>query len=82
MSSPRAKLLNMNEKSLRRLRLKAGLTQAELAGLIGIHPVTLSRIETGASTTSALVLQRLASALGVSASDIDLSSAEETKRAS
>jgi transcriptional regulator with XRE-family HTH domain len=46
----------MNGKELKRRRLKAKLTQAKLAQLAGITVTTVSRIETGATNPSPLVV--------------------------
>ena len=37
----------MTREQIRQLRKKLGLTQAELAQLLGVHAVTVSRWETG-----------------------------------
>ena len=46
-------------------RKKAGLTQVSLAHLIGVHPVTVARWETGERSPDLDTVQRLAAALGV-----------------
>lgn len=46
------------------------LTQAELAQAAGIHPVTLSRIETGRTTPDPSTRQRLADALGTTPAEL------------
>jgi transcriptional regulator with XRE-family HTH domain len=51
---------------LRRLRKEKGYTQEELGKLADVHNVNLSRYERGLSNPSAVVLKRLAEALGVS----------------
>ncbi len=50
---------------LRELRLKAGLTQAELARRTGIHRPNIARVEAGRHTPSLETLARLAEAIGV-----------------
>lgn len=47
-----------------RLRLEAGLTQAELARRIGTTQAAISKIETGRSVPGLELLDRLATALG------------------
>lgn len=66
-------------RGLREHRLAKGLTQSELARLAQTDMVTISRYEHGKVIPSGPSLQRLASALGVSASDILLG---ERRRAS
>lgn len=46
-------------------RKRAGLTQAALAKKVGVHQVTIARIESGARHPSMTLLQRIARALGV-----------------
>jgi DNA-binding XRE family transcriptional regulator len=46
------------------LRLKHGLTQAELAKRCGIDQAEISRIETGNANPTARTLERIADALG------------------
>ena len=50
---------------LRRLRLEAGLTQAELARRTGIHRPNIARVEAGRHTPSLETLARIAAAIGV-----------------
>jgi DNA-binding XRE family transcriptional regulator len=50
---------------LRKLRLAAGLTQAELARRTGIHRPNIARVEAGRHTPSLETLARLAMAIGV-----------------
>ena len=50
---------------LRKLRLSAGLTQAELARRTGIHRPNIARVEAGRHTPSLETLTRLANAIGV-----------------
>ena len=49
---------------LERLRLEAGLTQAELARRIGTTQAAISKMETGRTIPGLEVLDRLATALG------------------
>ena len=53
----------MTAKTLRRARLRAGLTQLELAQLAGLTPVTIVRAEGGRWPISDLTWARLARAL-------------------
>jgi len=55
---------------LRRLRLAAGLTQAELARRTGIQRPNIARLESGRHTPSLETLARLASAIGVPTSRV------------
>ena len=48
-----------------RLRRQLGLTQAQLAERIGLHRVTITRIETGQLLPGADLLYSLADSLGV-----------------
>jgi len=57
-------------KNLRRLRLAAGLTQAQLAELSDVTDATLSRIERGRFAPSQDLLRRLAHAVGATESDL------------
>jgi transcriptional regulator with XRE-family HTH domain len=52
-------------KVLKRIREKRKLTQAALAKKVGVHQVTIARIETGERNPSMDLLQRLAKALKV-----------------
>ena len=53
-------------------RVRAGLTQAELAEKIGTDPATISDYENARSLPSGPRLQALARALNCSADDIEL----------
>jgi uncharacterized protein len=55
---------------IKRARRKRRLTQAALAKMVGVHQVTIARIETGARRPSMDLLQRLASALRVKMTDL------------
>ncbi len=46
-----------------RLRIAQGLTQAQLAEMVGTHQPSIARIESGKSLPSLLFLERMASAL-------------------
>jgi transcriptional regulator with XRE-family HTH domain len=53
-------------EELAKLRRKKGLTQAQLAEMVNLEPISVSRIETGAVLPSIVRLHDLAAALGVS----------------
>ena len=55
---------------LRELRLAAGLTQAELARRTGIHRPNIARVEAGRHAPSLETLSRIASAIGVSTTQV------------
>ena len=50
---------------LKGARLRRELTQAQLAEKVGVHKMTISRLERGDRQPSMRMLQRLAKALGV-----------------
>ena len=56
--------------SLRRLRLERFLSQGDLARRAGMHPVTLTRLESGLRAPSARSVRALAEALGVEPSEL------------
>ena len=51
---------------IRYMREQRVLTQGQLAELVGVHRVQISRIEMGRQTPRAPTIQRIAAALGVS----------------
>lgn len=53
-------------KNLRHARLKAHLDQKTLADKVNIHPMTISRYETGEREPRVTDLQKIAAALGIS----------------
>ena len=55
---------------LKKVREKRGLTQAALAEKVGVHQVTIARLETGERNPSMRLLQRLARALKVKLPDL------------
>jgi transcriptional regulator with XRE-family HTH domain len=59
-------LLNRIGARIRQARSARGLSQQDLAAVVGIEPETLSRVETGTSAMSLTNLARLAQALEVS----------------
>lgn len=50
---------------MRRLRLRAGLSQEELADAAGLHPTEVSRLERGVREPRLGTIVRMARALGV-----------------
>jgi transcriptional regulator with XRE-family HTH domain len=50
---------------LKTARTRRKLTQAKLAEKLGVHQVTIARLESGTRRPSMAMLQRLAKALGV-----------------
>lgn len=56
--------------NLRRLRLEHFLSQGELARRAGLHAVTLTRLEGGATAPSARTVRALAGALRVEPRDL------------
>lgn len=57
-------------ENLRRLRVDRFLSQRELARRAGLHPITLTRLEAGASAPSTRTVRGLATALGVQPRDL------------
>lgn len=55
---------------IRRLRVAAGMTQAELARRTGIHRPNIARVEAGRHTPSLETLGRLADAMGIAPSKV------------
>ncbi len=55
---------------LKKIRQRRKLTQAELAQRVGVHVITITRLETGARRPSMDLLQRLAKALKVKVGDL------------
>ena len=47
-----------------RLRIRRGLSQVQLANLVGVHESTIARVENGASILRLSFLRRIANALG------------------
>lgn len=65
------KLQNIREEeNLRRLRLKKGKTQEELAEDAGISQVQVARIEGGKINTTIFTVQRQITALNINASEL------------
>lgn len=57
-------------ENLRRLRVDRFFSQRELARQAGLHPVTLTRLEAGATSPSSRTVRGLAQALGVRPRDL------------
>lgn len=60
----------MYVRSIKELRIAAGLTQAELAGRIGVSQATVGMWETGSRTPRVPKLLELSKLLGCSVSDL------------
>lgn len=58
---------NEGMKNLRKLRLERGLTQAELADMIGVNQATISKIERGSEAVTLDLVFRIAATLNVPA---------------
>jgi len=60
----------MNAKSIRRSRVRLGLTQRQVADRVGVDPVTISRWERGVSAPhSPAIIRALESFLSINGSD-------------
>ena len=59
-----------NAATLKRLRERRGLTQQQLAERVGVHRVTVAKLETGALRPGVDVLEGLAKALNVKVTDL------------
>lgn len=57
-------------RNLRRARLDREMTQEEVAERSGVHATEVSRIESGKRDPQVSTVQRLAEAVGLSASDL------------
>jgi transcriptional regulator with XRE-family HTH domain len=55
---------------LKRARMRRKLTQAKLAKKVGVHVITISRLERGDRQPSMALLHRLALALGVPVTEL------------
>lgn len=60
-----------NLKALERIRLKKGLSQEQVASVLGVHKSTWNRIEKGNIHLKASQLPQVAKALGVSLNDLN-----------
>ena len=59
-----------NAATLKRLRERRRLTQQQLAERVGVHRVTVAKLETGALRPGVDVLEGLAKALKVKVTDL------------
>lgn len=59
-----------HERSLGDLRIYAGLTQSQLAGVVGVSTTSIAALERGESRLKPEVARAIAAALGLSACDI------------
>ena len=57
-------------KHLKEVRVRAGISQAELARRMGVSPAMISQYETGARSPKMDTLKKIADALGVHASEL------------
>jgi transcriptional regulator with XRE-family HTH domain len=57
-------------ENLKKWRASKNISQEELSGKIGIHPVQLSRYERGQTTPSIDVVQKIAEALDISIDEL------------
>src|SRR5438128_4581065 len=57
-------------ENLRRIRLAAFLSQAELARRSGVHALTVTRLESGRTAPSTRTVRALAAALGVAPAEL------------
>lgn len=55
-------LINIGAE-IKQVRLKAGLTQEQLADLIGSYKANISRIESGEQNVTIIMLEKIAKAL-------------------
>ena len=63
-------MLTIGEK-IKYFRKRRGITQAQLANLSGIHPVSIRKYETNKMQPQTAQIERISSALGVNAAAID-----------
>ena len=64
-------------KKIRQLRLRAGLTQEQLASALGLGPQSVSKWETGAAMPDITLLPGLAETFGVTIDDLFDMTAEQ-----
>ena len=62
--------LPWNQTTLKRCRVRNGLTQQQLAARVGAHRITIVRLETGALRPGVDLLEGLAKALRVKVADL------------
>ena len=57
-------------KKVKEIRLKKGMSQGDLAKILGLHPTYISGIERGVRNMSLKNIEKLAKALGVSVKNL------------
>lgn len=57
-------------ENLKKYRLSKNISQEELAGKVGIHPVQFSRYERGLTSPSIDIVQKIAEALDISIDEL------------
>lgn len=57
-------------KRVKEIRLQKGLSQGNLAKILGLHPTYISGIERGVRNMALKNIEKLANALGVSINDL------------
>jgi transcriptional regulator with XRE-family HTH domain len=57
-------------KKVKEIRLKKGMSQADLAKVLGVHPTYISGIERGVRNMALKNIERLAKALSVPIEDL------------
>lgn len=57
-------------QNLRRIRIKKKMSQGDIARALGVHRAYVSGIETGKRNPTLATIEKLANALGVSASEL------------
>jgi len=62
--------MNQYGQRIKLIRDKRGMSQIQLAEMLGVDPSHICRIEKGKGTCSISLLQKLATALGVSVADL------------
>jgi transcriptional regulator with XRE-family HTH domain len=72
-------------ENLRRIRLAAFLSQAELGRRSGVHAITITRLESGRTAPSTRTVRALAASLGVEPSQLatpeEVAEADKRQRA-
>jgi transcriptional regulator with XRE-family HTH domain len=72
-------------ENLRRIRLAAFLSQAELGRRSGVHAITITRLESGRTAPSTRTVRALAATLGIQPNDLatpeEVAEADKRQRA-
>jgi transcriptional regulator with XRE-family HTH domain len=72
-------------ENLRRIRLAAFLSQAELGRRSGVHAITITRLESGRTAPSTRTVRALAASLGIEPSQLatpeEVAEADKRQRA-